>query len=188
MGTMPTTACNSQTVLTDLQRFAPVVTNLLTLVCEFTANPLCATGGALLSTAEQHVFTLWQSYINAQAKGTASPALWNDLNAALETLISQSTDVFSLAHVVSGPQQQQILAVASATEALLAVIESMLPANPAPAKMMARAPRLATFLPKPNAKSGQYDRAWLKQWEKDYNALPAVEGHSMQVKHGLLGP
>lgn len=185
MCTMPTTACNSQQVLTDLEKYSPVVINLLTVACEFTANPLCSTGSALISEAEQHVFTLWQAYLNAQQKSTATAALWNDLNSAVDTLISKSSDVFSLAHVVNGVHQQEVLAMATATEALLAVIEAQLPANPAPVKAMAmaRAPRLATFLPKP-AKSGKYDAAWFSQWRKDYNALPAVESHKMQVKGG----
>jgi len=186
MGTMPISACNAQQVLTDLERYAPVVTNLLTVACEFTANPLCSTGSTLLSAAEQHVFNLWQAYINAQHKGTITAADWNDLNAAVDTLISNSSDVFSLAHVVNGPHQQEVLAMATATEALLAVIESQLPANPAPnvKAMSARAPRLATFLPPPNVKSGKYDAAWFKQWEKNYNALPAVQLHKMQIKRG----
>lgn len=186
-GTMPATSCTGQGVLNDLEKFSPVVTNLLVVACEFTASPLCSTGGALLSAAEQHVFVLWQAYINAQAKGTATAGLWNDLNSALDTLIKDSSDVFSLAHVVNGQHQQEVLAMATATEALLAVIESLLPANPAPSvkAMSARAPRLATFLPPPNTKSGKYDSAWFKQWEKNYNALPTVQSHKMQIKGGF---
>jgi hypothetical protein len=186
LGTMPTTACNSQNVLTEVERFGPVVTNLLVVACEFTSSPLCATGGALLGDDEKLVFSLWQAFLNAQQKGTATAALWNDLNAALDTLISNSSDVFALAHVVNGPHQQEVLAMATATQALLAVIESLLPANPAPSAraMAARAPRLATFAPPPNTKSGKYDSAWFRQWQKEYNALPAVVSHKMQVKGG----
>jgi hypothetical protein len=181
--TMPTTACNSQSVLTELEKFAPIATNLLTVACEFTSNPLCAIGGGLISDAEKHVFVLWQAYIDAQNKGTVTPSLWNDLNSALDVLISRSSDVFSLAHVVNGPHQQEVLTMATATEALLAVIESLLPPNPSPLKAMARPARLGTFLPKPSA-NGKYDAAWFKQWQKDYNAIPVVETHKMQVKSG----
>jgi len=191
-GTMPTTGCNSQTALTELEKFAPVATNLLVVACEFTASPLCITGGAVLTAAEKHTFVLWQAYLDAQKKGTATPGLWSDLNAALDVLIANSADVFALARVVNGPHQQEVLAMATATETLLAVIESLLPANPAPKVMAigavsgtataARAARLATFLPKPNTKSGTYDATWFKQWKKDYNALPAVQSRKMQLK------
>jgi len=194
VGTMSTTACpSSQTVLTDLERFGPVVTNLLTIACEFNPTPLCGTGAAKLTEAQKHVEVLWQAYLTAQSKGTTTPALWNDLNSALDVMISQSSDVFALAHVVNGQNQRDVLQMATATEGLLAVIESFLPANPAPtnaltARAMARPARLGTFLPKANPKSGKYDAAWFKQWQKDYNAIPAVQTHNMQVKGGgLLG-
>lgn len=192
-GTMPTTACTSQGVLTELEKFGPVVTNLLVVACEFTSSPLCATGAAQIADSEKHVYVLWQSYLDAQNKGKATAGLWNDLNSALDVLISHSSDVFSVAHVVNGEHQRDVLAMASATEALLAVIESLLPANPAPTnaltvRAMARPARLGTFLPKANPKSGKYDAAWFRQWKKDYNALPAVQLHKMQVKgSGLLG-
>jgi len=189
MATMPTTACNSQSVLTELEKFGPVVTNLLTLACEFTSNPLCGTGATLLGDSEKHVYVLWQSYLDAESKGKATAGLWNDLNSALDVLISHSSDVFSLAHVANGQNQRDVLAMASATEALLAVIESLLPPNPAPtnaltARAMARPARLGTFLPKANPKNGKYDAAWFKQWTKDYNAIPAVETHNMEIKSG----
>lgn len=187
MGTMLTTGCNSQTVLTDLEKYAPVVTNLLTVACEFTANPLCGVGAGLVNAAEGQVFSLWQAYINAQQSGTETAAAWNDLNAAFDVLITKSTDVFALAHVVNGQHQQEVLAMASATEALLAVIEAQLPANPSPVKTISRPPELATFLPKPNAKTGKYDAGWLRGWEKEYNALPAVQSHKMQIRTGIFG-
>jgi hypothetical protein len=190
MATMPTTACNSQSVLTELEKFGPVVTNLLRLACEFTSNPLCSTGAALLSDSEKHVYVLWQSYLDAESKGKVTAGLWNDLNSALDVLISHSSDVFSLAHVANGQNQRDVLAMASATEALLAVIESLLPSNPAlnalTARAMTRPARLGTFLPKANPKSGKYDAAWFRQWTKDYNAIPVVETHKMQVKGGSL--
>jgi hypothetical protein len=178
--TMLTTGCNSQTALSDLEKFGPVITNLLTVACELTTNPMCAAGASVLSDAEKHVFALWQAYIDAQQKGTATEVAWNDLNAALGTLITHSEDVFTLAHVVNGAHQQEVIDMAAATAALLAVIEALLPVNPA-AKMMTQAPRLATFRPKATAASGKYDAAWIKQWKKSYNALPAVKAHKMQV-------
>jgi hypothetical protein len=185
IGAMPTTGCNSQQVLTDLEKFGPVITNLLTVACEFTANPLCTTGAAILSTAEQHAFNVWQAYLNSEQKGKATQADWNDLNAAVNTLISNSAEVFALAHVANAQSQRDVLQMATATEGLLAVIEALVPPNPSPVKALARAPRLATFLP-PKPKSGQYDSGWFKQWRKDYNALPVVHLHKMQIRGGGL--
>ena len=111
IGTMPTMSCTSQGVLNDLEKFGPVVTNLLTVACEFTSNPFCTTGAKLLSDAEQHAFNLWQAYLNAQQKGTSTQADWNDLNAAMDTLISHSSDVFALAHVANTEDHHPDLSV-----------------------------------------------------------------------------
>src|ERR1700691_104121 len=131
VSTMSLTGCNQQAVLGDVERFAPAITDVLIVSCEFTASPLCATAGPLLATAEQELFAVWQAYITAQANGTVTPGLWNDLNSAVQTLISQSENVFALAHVVNGAHQQEVLALATAVEGLLAVIETFLPAPPA---------------------------------------------------------
>jgi hypothetical protein len=191
-GTMPLTACNEQTALNDVQRFAPVVTNLLAIACEFTSSPLCATGAAELNRAEALAFTLWKAYLAAQASGSATQIGWNNLDSALQVLISKSSAVFLLAHVVNGMHQKEVLDVAMATQALLAVIESLEPPSPAATTaglMAARektAPRLRTFLPPPNPKTSKYDKAWLRTWEKGYNSLPAVKARKMQVRHAFF--
>lgn len=191
MGTMPLMGCNKQAVLNDVQKFAPAVTNLLTIACEFTASPLCATGGALLNAAEQHLFTVWQGFLDQEQKGSTQPGAWNDLNAALQDLITKSQDVFALTHVVNAQHQNEVLAVAASVQALLAVIESFLPPQPAvpgvQAMIAPRQPRMATFLPAPNAKTKKYDRAWFQQWKADYNKLPAVQARHLQIKTGLFG-
>jgi hypothetical protein len=184
VATMATTGCNDQTVLNDVERFAPAITDVLIVSCEFTVSPLCATAGPILTAAEQQLFAIWQGYITAQANGTTTPGLWNDLNAALQDLITQSENVFALAHVVNGAHQQEVLDLATAAQGLLAVIESFLPAPPAsvaPA-LAHRAGRLAAQLPKPNPKTGHYDKGWLKTWVKTWNQLPAVKTHKMKLR------
>ncbi len=190
VSTMAMTACNEQAVLNDVERFAPAITDVLIVACEFTTSPLCAVGGPILTASEQELFTIWQAYITAQANGTATPGLWNDLNSALETLVTQSENVFALAHVVNGVHQQEVLDLATAAEGLLAVIESFLPATPAtPAPTPAAvqhnlhpAGRLAANLPKPNPKTGKYDRGWSSSWVKNWNALPGVKLRKMQIR------
>ena len=182
--TMPLFGCNAQSVLNDVEKFAPVITNTLSIACEFTSSPLCGPGTALLTTAKQHLFVVWQGYLNQEKGGNVTAAMWNDLDAALQDLITKSSDVFALAHVVNPAHQQEVLAVAQSAEALLAVIESFLPASPIKTMAMAR-PRLASFLPPPNPKSKSYDSAWLKSWEKNYNSLPAVKARKMQLHRGF---
>jgi hypothetical protein len=198
IGVSTMVACSDQTVLNDLERFAPAITDVVVVACEFTVSPLCATAGPFLTASEQQLFIIWQAYITAQANGTATRALWNDLNAALQTLITQSQNVFALAHIVNGAHQQEVLDVADAAEGLLAVIESFEPGAPAPVPNPAPAPpgpgvpgnlqavvrsgRLARKLPAPNPQTGAYDRGWLKGWVGHWNGLPAVKTHKMQLK------
>jgi hypothetical protein len=191
VSTMAMTGCNEQAVLNDVERFAPAITDVVVVACEFTVSPLCATAGPVLTAAEKELFAVWQAYITAQANGTATPGLWNDLNAALQTMITQSENVFALAHVVNGVHQQEVLDVADAAEGLLAVIESFLPASPVtpapiPTAVQQRTVgRLAAKLPKPNPKTGAYDKGWSKTWVKNWNALPAVKTRKMQFRTGF---
>jgi hypothetical protein len=197
VSTMAMTGCNEQAVLADVERFAPAITDVVVVACEFTVSPLCATAGPILTAAEQRLFTIWQAYITAQANGSATPGLWNDLNAALADLVTQSQNVFALAHIVNGVHQQEVLDVADAAEGLLAVIESFLPSlpgsvpSPVPAapgltpsalSVAVHPGRLAAKLPKPNPKTGAYDRGWSAAWVKSWNRLPAVRSRKMQIR------
>lgn len=198
IGVSTMVGCSDQTVLNDLERFAPAITDVVVVACEFTVSPLCATAGPVLTASEQHLFVIWQAYINAQANGKATPGLWNDLDAALQTLMTQSENVFALAHIVNGAHQQEVLDLAEAAEGLLAVIESFEPAAPSlgptpppappapgvPGNLRAavRSGRLSSKLPAPNYKTGVYDRGWLKAWVEHWNELPAVKTHKMQFR------
>ena len=185
--TMPMVGCDKQNVLDNVKRFAPAVTNLLTITCEFTVSPLCATGAPILNAAEEHLFVVWQGWIDLAKTGGANETAWTLVNSALQDLISKSSDVFALAHVVNGTHQKEVLDVAAAVQGLLAVIEAFLPPAPQKSMMMAQArPRLATFLPPPNAKTKKYDAGWLKDWQKHYNALPAVEARKLQIRSGIF--
>lgn len=177
--TLSLTACNSQNVLNDVQRFAPVVNNVLVAACAFTTSPLCTTGAAKINADEKVVFKLWQDYINAQAQGAPTPGLWNDLNAAFTTFVTDATDIFSLAGGISGPQQQEIVALVVAAQALLAVIESFFPAPPAGSAVKASFSK--EKLPAPNPKTGKYDAAWFSSWQKNWNNLPLVKEKNLQI-------
>lgn len=185
-GTMvPMIACNSQSALNDVQSLAPVITDVLLATCPFLPAPapdLCATGGAALSAAESRVFTLWQAYITAEKAGTATPSAWTQLNVAMRVLINNAADVFALVHVVDPAHQTELLAMAGAAQALLAVVESLLPNPPAGTVTMAALNKqLTTKLPAPNPKTGKYDREFFNGWKKNWNSLPAVRARKMQV-------
>ena len=178
-------ACNQQNALNDVQKFAPVVTGVLTAACAFVKNPLCLTAAGKIKADEQNVFTVWQDYINAVAAGTATSAAWNNLNAVLTTLINDSTDIFTFASSLGGsvtPQQQtEVLALVVAAQGLLAVIEALVPASPAASPSF----RKATFskhLPSPNPKTGKYDSGWFKSWQKNWNSLTLVKEKKLQIK------
>lgn len=171
-------ACNSQNVLNDVKRFAPVVTNVLVAVCAFTANPLCATGAAIVQKDEQVVFKLWQDYINAQVAGTATSAMWNNLNAAFTTLVNDSADIFNLVTVIPGVDQPKIIGLVVAAQALLAVIESLFPASP---NKTLRKAVLVKNLPAPNPKTGRYDKGWFNSWQKNWNSLPLVKEKHLEI-------
>lgn len=190
LGTLPATSCGSQAVLTDVERFGPVVTDVLVAACGFTVSPLCTTLGPEINAAEQKLFTLWQAYITAQKNGTATPGLWNDLNAALSVVIAQAQQVFSLVHVINPAKQAEILAMATAAEGLLAVIETFLPASPGTSAVAVThtvrqggaITAHALHLPAPNPQTGQYDRAWFRSWVAYWNALPGVVSRHMECK------
>jgi hypothetical protein len=187
MSTMPVTGCNSQTVLNRVEALEPVINDVLVAACPFLPSPapvLCSTGEGILTADEAKLFKLWQDYITAQAAGTATPGAWADLNAALQVFVNDAAQVFALAHIVNGTHQTEILAMVTAVEALLAVVESLLPHPPAVAVSMAaiRSARFASSLPAPNPKTGVYDAEWFKGWQKNWNNLPGVKARKMQIK------
>ena len=184
-GTMPVVGCNSQQTLNEVKSLAPVITDVLIAACDFAPPPapaLCATGAATLATLETHAFTLWQAYLTAEKAGTATPSMWAELNLAFQVMVNQASDVFALAHIVNAAHQAEILQMVDAAEALLAVVEGFMPAPPVRSMAAMRTMRLAAKLPVPNPKTGKYDQAFMKAWQKKWNKLPAV-----QVRHMQLG-
>jgi len=155
-----TTACNSNLALTEVERFQPIVTNVLVLACTFTSNPLCQSAGAKINQDVASVIQLWTAYNAAVQSGTATQAIWNDLNAAFTTFEQDSAQIFALVNVVDPAHQQEIAAIVAAAQVLLASIEVAFPASPS-----ASAKRASVFKTSAPLK----DKAAFEAWEKDYN-------------------
>jgi len=155
-----TTACNSNFALTEVERFQPIVTNVLVLACTFTSNPLCQSAGAKINQDVASVIQLWTAYNAAVQNGTATQAIWNDLNAAFTTFEQDSAEIFALVNVVNPAHQQEISAIVAAAQVLLASIEVAFPASPS-----AVTKRTAVFRTAHPLK----DKVAFETWEKDYN-------------------
>lgn len=178
------TGCSVSSVVSDLQKFQPVITDVLTIACEFTSDPLCA----IAPTINQNVayaLSLLQDYEVALANQTASLSAWNDLNAAFALVEKDASAIFALAHVVNGAHQQEILAIVASAQALLAVIETIFPAPPVAAtNVMTARPaqhQFAVYLPAPTAKTKQFDRKWLNSWVGDWNSNKLVKSNKKQI-------
>lgn len=189
---MPISSCNSQNVLNTVGQLAPVVIDVLIAICGATAQPapaLCSSGGDLLRADEQKVISLWQAYLDALKAGTATPDAWAALNIAVNVFMNQSADVFALIRIVNPAKQKEILLMVAAAQALLAVIEHLMPNPPATAMSMSalHSRRFLAHLPAPNVKTQKYDRQFFEQWRKGWNELPGVKARKMEIRGAGFG-
>lgn len=160
MTTMVTTSCSSAQALTDVERFHPVVTDVLVLACTVSPSAaLCGTAKATIENDYNLVVTLWGDYNAAVANGTATPGMWNDLNAAFATFEKDSADIFALGLGLNAPE---ITAIVASAQVLLAAIESLFPASPTGQA------KSAVFASHAVGRTS-YDSQWLKTWSADFN-------------------
>ena len=177
-GSMIITACTPAqvtTVITDITKFAPVVTNVLTLACDFTPGAaLCSTGAAILNKSISDLTAAMTTYEAKVATGTATSSDWNILNAVFATFEADSANIFSLFHISNAGTEATANAVAASAQTLLSVIEALFPSAPAPVVAVAAAmqaekaqPRQARFAASlPAAGVAGFS---LSAWEKDFN-------------------
>lgn len=154
------TGCSSSQALADVERFEPVVVNALVLACTISANPLCGTAQVTIKNDYDNVVKLWTDWNAAVAAGTATPGLWNDLNAAFTVFEQDSSTIFAFGLGLNAPE---VTAIVASAQVLLAAIEALFPASPTgvqSAKMFAHY----------GAAHAVYNKAWLKTWASDYNA------------------
>lgn len=169
-------ACNSVTALADVEKFEPVVLNVLNLVCVISpANALCSTGLAMIQNDYNTVIKLWSDYNAAVAAGTNSSTLWNDLNAAFTVFEEDASQIFSLGLGLNAPE---VSAIVASAQLLLAAIETLFPSAP----KGATAARPSKFKAYAVGRSN-YDVKWLEDWEKTYNGKVDVAQKAYPKAH-----
>lgn len=161
IGMIATTACTPQeklAVVTDIQKFTPVIINLAEAVCAFTpAAPICVAGGAAVGASANILETALVNYYKAQAQGAVAPGIVAALQQAISVFEGDASNILEAVHVVDSVHQAQIIGLAAAASVLLGLIESLLPAGiQTNGKFKASAPA-----------AGQFD---LNKWVGDYNA------------------
>jgi hypothetical protein len=184
------TGCSSSQALADVTKFEPVVINALSLACVIVpTNPLCGTMKTKIQGDYTTVVKLWGDWNTAVANGTATSAMWNDLNAAFTVFESDSADIFSLGLSLNQPE---VTAIVASAQLFLATIEALFPPSPSASMKSARFAAYAT--------PGLHGSAWLSTWVKDYNQkvsvaqklhpnakLHQVHIHSLPVRIVTLG-
>lgn len=170
-------ACSLAQVITDVKKYEPIVVNVLNLACAISpAAALCSTGEALLNAAYTPLINLLTTYESDLKAGTATVSEYNALNAAFSTFESQSASVFALSHVFDPTAQKNAIAVVSAAQVLLSVIEASFPGPPpvVASSFAAMTPEVAKPAPKQFAAflpvGATFNKEWLSAWLKDYNA------------------
>lgn len=157
--------CSAATVIADIGKFAPAVINVAEAVCAFTpAAPICLTAGPAVQASTNVLITALNNYYAAQAAGSTSPTIVQDLQTAISTFEANASQILDAVHVVDAAHQADVEAVAAAAATLLAVIESLLPAQVTANKFSASRPKTVFNL---NA------------WTGDYNAKVDTLQHSL---------
>lgn len=144
MSTMVTVACTPQqklAVVTDVERFIPVVTNVADAVCSFTpAAPVCVGGVAAVSASAKVLNTALVNYFTAQADGTVPPGVVAALSQAIATFQADAGNILSSVRVLDPAVQTKIQALTAAAQVLLSVVEGFLPSVGQTAKFAAARP------------------------------------------------
>ena len=179
-----TTSCSSAqvlTVVTDITKFAPIVTNALSLACVFTPSAaLCTTGAALVSKDIADLNVALNTYQQEIAAGTATASAWGILNAVFATFEKDTAAIFDLFRISGAASQAEALAVITAAQTLLSVIEALFPSAPAAMTLsMESRPHVFTAnLPPQGVKFFN-----LSAWQKDYNKkVDAAQKKNPSVK------
>src|SRR5580692_4419388 len=169
--TIACTTAQVTSVITQIDKFTPVVTNVLALACDF--NPkaaLCSTGAATLDKDAADLTSALSVYEAKVTAGTATSADWNIANAVFQTFEADSVSIFELFHISNVGSEATANAVAASAQTLLAVIEALFPAAPvavSTARMEAAQSRPAKFSASlPAAGVAGFN---LSAWQKDYN-------------------
>lgn len=154
VGTVPMTACNAGTILQDITKFLPVVTDILSIVTSFTGSDESNLNAKIQQDA-QIVENVYSTYEQNVGNVTA----WNALNAAFTTFEADAQQIFQLAQISNPTVQAKVSAMVAAAQTLFAIIEALVPSAPAGAQ--ATKPHLfAAHAPAPGTTLGQWVDGW----------------------------
>lgn len=165
--------CSSTAALAEVEKFEPVVLNVLNLACVIAPSAACGSLQSTFSTDYNSVVQLWGEWNTAVAAGTSTSAMWNDLNAAFSLLMNDSAQIFAL---VPGLNSPEITAIVASAQILLATIEALFPGAPAGATAL-RSARFSGVKPLPiQSDHGKttVSRPALKAWADSYNGSVEV--------------
>lgn len=141
VGVATQTACSTQTIITDIEKFLPVAGDILQiLVASGVMTQAQADAySSKLSTDSGLVNTVYSTYETALAAGSSTQgATWNALNAAFTTFSNDTIQIFQLAQVSNPNVQNKVTLMVSAAQTILAVIESLMPTGPNGATVLKR--------------------------------------------------
>jgi len=131
MGTMSVTACTPQqklTVVTDILKFVPVVTNVADAVCGFTPSATICTGAVTAVSASAAILdTALVNYFTAEANGTVPPGIIAALQQAITTFENDAANILGAVRVLDPVLQAEIQTIVAAASFLLGVIETLFP-------------------------------------------------------------
>lgn len=170
--------CSTAQIISDVQRYEPVIINVLNLACVFSpAVALCTTGEAIFNSTYTLLIGLLTTYEANLKAGTATVAAYNELNAALATFESNSAAILEMGHVFDPNTQKEALTLVASAQTLLAVIEASFPGpppNPAVSSMSdavsaTAAPRVRRFAAHLPTVTGKFDKHWAHEFFADYN-------------------
>lgn len=133
------TACNSATVITDITKFLPVLSDILSILVADGAIPQ-ATADSLSQKAQTDASIITTVYNTFETAKNATPAqgsaAWNALNAAFTTFEDDSAQIFQLINLAKPDVQNKVNLIADSAQTLLAVIEALIPSSPGGAALV----------------------------------------------------
>jgi len=115
-------------VVTDIQKFLPVVTDVADAICAFTPTaPVCLGGVAAVSSSASILDSALVSYYTAEASGAVPPTIVAALSQAIATFEANASQILGAVRILDPLRQAEIEAIVSAAQLLLSVVETLFP-------------------------------------------------------------
>jgi hypothetical protein len=131
MSTMFSLGCTPQqklSVVTDIQNFIPVVTNVADAVCAFTPTATICTGAVTaVSSSAAILNSALVAYYTAEAAGTVPPTIVSALSQAIATFEANAQNILGAVRILDPVRQAEIEAIVASANVLLGVVETLFP-------------------------------------------------------------